>query len=62
MSKIKKRRKIMNSNQQVTRLKASAFLSAILLLFASITFITCYQQIFMKNLENNLLLLRYLNY
>lgn len=52
----------MNSNQQVTRLKASAFLSAILLLFASITFITCYQQIFMKNLENNLLLLRYLNY
>lgn len=45
----------------MTKVDASAFLSAVLLLFACILFVTYYQQVFMTNLENNLLLLKYLN-
>lgn len=46
---------------QRPKVRGSAMLSAILLLFACILFVTFYQEVFMKNLENNLLLLKYLN-
>lgn len=51
----------MKRSQRISKLDASAFLSAILLLFVCILFITYYQQSFMMNLENNLMLLKYLN-
>lgn len=45
--------------KKMKKLKASAFLSAMLILIFCILFVTYYQQAFLMNIKNNQLLIQY---